>query len=188
VRPRPGLAIELVVLALVIVATGCGRRTERASFDAEPLPAPSTAEVMKALAPSALRVRWGEVAAPRRVGAGTAIPLTVSFTNEGDASWPDNLTASPLQPDGRYAVRLSYSWRPSDGGQAQRSADRANLPHAVAPGQTVSLPIVVRAPEAAGAYELQIELLQELYFWFADHGAPTLTLPVEVTPAASARP
>jgi hypothetical protein len=112
----------------------------------------------------------------------------VTFTNQGDATWPDPGSASPTRPDGRYAVRMSYSWKGPSDTAPQRSADRVDLKRPVAPGESATLPIVVRVPDAPGAYELRIELLQELYFWFADYGMPTLTLPVEVRPATATKP
>ena len=176
------------VLALVALLSGCGRRAEPAAFDAPQLPAPVSAAVAQPLGKSALKIAWGELAVPPEARAGGTIPLTVTFTNLGDAAWPDKVTASPDLPDGRYAVRLSYSWRPVGGTVGQRSADRFDLPLPVPPGQSATLPIVVRVPDAEGAHELRIELLQELYFWFADHGAPTLTRPVDVRAGASNTP
>jgi len=176
------------LLALSIPLAGCGRRAERSFFDAKPLPAPSAAtDIAKPLGKTALHVEWAATAAPREAVAGGTIPLVVTFTNRGDAVWPDDGTASPGRPDGRYAVRLSYSWRAASETEARRSADRADLKGPVAPGGSATLPIAVRVPETPGAYELKIELLQELYFWFADYGEPTLTLPVEVRPASATR-
>jgi hypothetical protein len=131
-------------------------------------------------------VRWGTLAFPPTVDAGTTVPITVSFTNAGDAAWPDKATADPQKKDGSYAVRLTHTWvRADEVRNDHAGAQRTDLPRPLAPGESIDLRVDVRTPAAPGEYRLVIELVQELVRWFADAGAERLTIPVRVVPAGA---
>jgi hypothetical protein len=55
------------------------------------------------------------------------------------------------------------------------------LLHTVAPGESVTLPLIVTAPATPGNYVLEIDALQESITWFGDKGSPTLLAAVTVT-------
>ena len=186
---RLGLPNALVLLVLLLVGTtvvGCGRREKRAWFDAQP-PAIIVAAIAKPLPQTALRVRWGTLAFPRTVDADRIVLSTVSFTNEGDAPWPDNAAAHPQLKDGSYAVRLTHAWvRADDADDSRLGAERTDLPRPVMAGDSIDLRVRIRTPAEPGEYRLVIELVQELVQWFADGGADRIMLPVHVVPPGEA--
>jgi hypothetical protein len=49
---------------------------------------------------------------------------------------------------------------------------RTALPAAVAPGQTVTLNVIVKMPAAPGTYLLRFDLVQEGVAWFSGQGVP----------------
>ncbi len=176
------------IASLIVIATvaACGRREKRAFFDSTPLPAP----VRKSVGPlpaAAMSVRWGEIRVPRELAAGRPAFLSVTFTNTGSAPWPDNAAADPDTRDGRYAVRLNHSWvasgEPIDG---RTNGGRTNLPHSIAPGESATVELEIRAPDKPGEYQLVIELLQEMVVWFSNQGADRFIAPVRVVPAGAA--
>ncbi len=179
----------VVILIFLVSLSACGRRERPAFFDFE---SPATSQLQAAALPeSAMRVRWSTVNVPTQVYAGLETPFTLTLTNLGDKTWPDPKMADPEQTSGAYAVRLSYSFVTSGGAgyPLPRLGPRADLARPVAPGESETLTIVVRAPNQPGEYNLSFELLQECVVWFGDVGAKTLTVPVRVvTPEVGAFP
>lgn len=187
-----GKCLTVAILVAVAVLSACGRREKPSVFDAvSPKQAPERLLASR-LPDSALQVRWSPAKVPAELTAGGLLPVTVTFTNLGDTTWPDNAMADPRQSSGSHAVRLSYSFLSlsQPGTPLQRNGPRSDLTEPVAPGESATLHIVVRAPEQPGDYKLSFELLQERVFWFADRGADTLTVPLRVVPpgAAAAAP
>lgn len=128
---------------------------------------------------SAFRVRWDGHTVPPVMHPNEEIVARVSFTNLGDAVWPDAAAGDPVKHDGGYAVRLSCQWIDPNNPSA-RPTRRIELPHPVHPGETISLLVDVKAPATPGSHQLQFELLQELVEWFDTKGAQKLVIPVTV--------
>jgi SAM-dependent methyltransferase len=103
---------------------------------------------------------------PRRATAGELVTLAASVRNLGDATWP-----SLAREDGRYQVHLGNRWRHEDGALFQRDDARAPLPYDVAPGEAASIFIAVHAPRFDGAYQLELDLVQENVAWFQERGS-----------------
>jgi hypothetical protein len=178
----------IAVAAIALVAAGCGRREERAWFDAPRAAAP-LALAAKALPGSSLRVRWTPPAAPREIQADAYFSLPVTLTNIGDVAWPDRVAGHPQKRDGSFAVRVTHAWtHGSDRLNARAGAVRTDLPRSVAPGETITVVLELHAPAQPGEYQLVVELIQELVQWFSDVGADSLTIPCRVVAAAGAGP
>lgn len=58
----------------------------------------------------------------------------------------------------------------------------AFLPHDVDPGEHVEIEILMRAPESAGAYLLEFDMISEHIAWFEDLGSQILRIPLRVNP------
>ncbi len=167
----------LIPAALLVLIVSCSRR------EAASPPAASTtvaaAPMHKPLPDAAFKVSWGTVTMPAVVKAGSSTPVTLMLTNASTETWPDSIMADPSEKDGRYAVRVSYRWNAGKG-EPQHSGVRAEIPHRVKPGETITIPVTVQAPGQPGHYSLEFELLQELVVWFEDKGVAPLKVPVEV--------
>jgi len=176
-----------ILLAMVVLAS-CGRREEPAPVEGVPPKDAPSVPAGTALPASAMRVRWSSPSMPSRLTAGELQPVTVTFTNTGDATWPDKATADPKEKSGAYAVRLCYSLLPARKHVAgsRHLGERVDLTKPVAAGESVTLEVKVLVPEEPGDYVLVFELVQELVAWFADVGAEVLTLPVKVAAAGGA--
>lgn len=185
---RKGTSVATLLTMLVLAA--CGRREEPAFFDAVPSKDERPTSVAAPLPASAMHVRWSSPPVPKQLTAGVLLPVTVTFTNTGDTTWPDRITADPKGRSGGHAVRLCYSLVPVGKHVAgsQHLGDRIDLMKPVAPGDSATLNVKVQVPDKPGDYILVFELLQELVVWFADLGADVLTIPVKVTAAVGAAP
>jgi hypothetical protein len=175
----------IAVAAITVMAAGCGRREERAWFDAKQVEAPIGSNA-KALPVTALRVRWTPPAAPLEIRADGFVSFPVTFTNIGDTVWPDKATAHPQKRDGSFAVRVAHWW--ARGGLPRQGAVRTDLPHSIAPGESITVVLELHAPAQPGDQQLVVELVQELVQWFRDAGAQSLTIPCRIVAPDAAAP
>jgi hypothetical protein len=74
---------------------------------------------------------------------------------------------------------LGYRWIEEDGNTIEGA--RTDLPHSVAPGQTVTLPAMsVKAPDKPGYYALELDLVEGTFGWFEEKGSPPWRAEVRV--------
>ena len=124
-----------------------------------------------------LAVRWlaHEVEPPRAGATGRA---RLALENAGSATW---------RARGKTGVRLAYHWLDPLGNAIVWDGLRTAFGGPVAPGETVEIEIPVAAPRPPGGYVLSFDLVEEYRFWFAEVGAATLDLQVEVGSRIAAR-
>jgi hypothetical protein len=92
-----------------------------------------------------------------RAGATTTVPVRV--TNTGRAIW---------DPIGPHRFRFSYHWLLGEVDAALVwEGLRTDFERPVAPGESVTLEVRVRAPERPGEYRLQWDIEQESRLWFS---------------------
>ncbi len=102
------------------------------------------------------------------------VPVTI--TNTSVRTWP---------ADGSTLVSVSYHWLSATASDMIIfDGLRTRLPADLAPGEQVPLELRVKAPAQAGAYRLQIDLIQEKVTWFSARGASTAMLAARVTEQA----
>ena len=99
--------------------------------------------------------------------AGDWLAVPVEVANAGVRAWVGG---------GAQPFALSYHIRQHDGRLIEYDGVRTPLPQRVAPGGRLSLQAVVRAPDVAGEYLLEWDMLQEDVTWFSAKGnAPAAT-------------
>lgn len=171
----------LILVSALVSLPSCGESgsTEKLNDTAGQTSVPPVVRSW-ALPESAFNVSWS-TSLPISMPVGATVPINVVFKNAGPVVWPDPLTAEPVRKDGAYAVRLSYRWLSEEEGQLTGyDRVRVDLPHSLGPGQTLTLPVLVKVPIKAGKYKLQFDLVQELVAWFESKGADVLMGTVEV--------
>jgi SAM-dependent methyltransferase len=102
--------------------------------------------------------------------------IVVDVRNASPTAWPAD----------RF-VTLGNHWRSKTGEMLRIDDGRALMGTGVEPGATIPLTLEMQAPTEPGAYLLELDLVIEGVAWFADHGSPTATIPVQVVPRAAAR-
>jgi len=124
-----------------------------------------------ALPESAMRAELtiGEFPSTMSCRSGHSVP--VSITNRGTEQWPVS-----------RGIRVGNHWR-KDGDMVVVDDGRGELPRAVAPGSTVHIDLWITAPDVAGSYELELDLVQESVAWWGQVGSDTARMPVDVIPA-----
>jgi hypothetical protein len=99
--------------------------------------------------------------------AGEQATVRVSVTNASDFVWP-----ARGQKDGKYFINVADAWL--DGGDeslVNNLDGRTTLPRDLWPGETIELPLTVRAPTEPGDYLLEIDLVQEGVTFFKAKGS-----------------
>jgi hypothetical protein len=79
--------------------------------------------------------------------------------NEGGERWPANLDERPL-------IRLSYRWLNPDGSVHIPEGPRSAFPRTVDPGESILAPLHVDAPDTAGEYIMEVDIVHEEVRWF----------------------
>ena len=170
-----------ILAAGALLSAACEQKTAtQAAGTAEKALPPLTA-----LPGSAFNVEWTRPAIPSSVPAGQGFIAQVAVKNTGDTIWPDSKMSDPNgSTGGAGAVRLSYRWlSAAQEGRINTYVGydaRIELPRPVAPGESVTVPVAVKAPSQPGDYRLQFDLVQELVAWFGGRGAARLIIPVTV--------
>ncbi len=167
---------------LALTLAGCGRRrvertSEGAPTAASPAPPP---DAQKRSASASYSLQWVSNNVPPTMSRGATVPVQVSVKNTGDWAWPDPKTANPSDPSGAYSVRLGYDWKKARAGTPQVAPARGDLATSIPPGGTATFTIDVTAPKEAGAYDLELDLVEELVTWFNAKGSSKLRVPVTV--------
>jgi SAM-dependent methyltransferase len=96
----------------------------------------------------------------------------VAVTNEGRTFWP----SAARFPYPRGAVMLGPYLEDTSRGRVE--LPRTGLPHALPPGESVGLGVVVPESALAGAEELTIDLVREGFAWFSELGSEPLVVPI----------
>lgn len=107
--------------------------------------------------------------------AGEEIVARVRLTNASPHPWPVAASA-----DGRGGLALSWHTRDWDGTVLRWENRRYPLPRDLAPGESVDLMVGLRAPDAPGRYQVQLDLVHEGITWFSTRGSAVATFPIYV--------
>ena len=130
------------------------------------------------LARDLFQVEWGESVAPETAVAGEELEVLTRLKNSSAERWPSS---------GPTRVNLSYHWLAPDGETVLWEGQRTPLGTDLESGGELELVQTVRAPEVAGRFLLQLDLVRERVAWFSDkNDANTVRFPVEIlAPAAT---
>jgi hypothetical protein len=103
--------------------------------------------------------------------------LFFRVTNRGSERWS-------WDPDLKPWIRAAYRWRLQNGRLFVTEGMRTAFPCQVRPGDSVILPLHVRAPGRAGRYVLEVDLVHEHTRWFEN----ALRVKVDIGDPARRRP
>jgi SAM-dependent methyltransferase len=115
-----------------------------------------------------------DAAGPVRGLVRTTLAAVLRVVNTGDTVWRHGPAGTPGNVE-VGAHLLSAAHQP-----IHIDYLRAPLPRAVAPGDTIDVPVALRIPEPEGSYVLRFDLVAEGVCWFNQVGSPFLELPLEV--------
>lgn len=171
---RSKLRLSVVIAALYVAAC---EQPQAPNPPAETSPSPAQSGQTLGTAP--LKQFAHEISSPTpletiRVNETVTIPVTIK--NIGREPWPAT---------GEKPVQVSYRWVDMMG-RGLGPIISTQLPHNVAPGESVSLEATIQAPGNAGEYILRLTMVQENVGWFDQRGAQPLNLPIMVTAGETA--
>lgn len=105
--------------------------------------------------------------------------LTVQIRNTSQAPWLVEASSS-----GRPPIALGNHWLDKDQRVIQFDDGRTPLPVTLQPGEAVEVGLVITAPQAAGHFGLELDLVEEQVAWFSDKGNQGVVIPVTVLDTA----
>lgn len=92
------------------------------------------------------------------IDAGHTVTTTITVHNEGDLVW----SSSPPT-----IIHVGGHWYLPDQAISLAYEPRWRLPHAVAPGEAVTMQVNLQAPLQEGAYQFRWDLIHEGVLWFS---------------------
>jgi hypothetical protein len=119
---------------------------------------------------------WGaalEVQMPASARCGEGIVAEVVAHNTGHLDWLPQGGSWPF-------LNLSHHLLTSSGLLVRRDGERIPMPRVVAPGESARFLFDFRAPDAAGSYLVEWDLVSEGECWFAECGGQTARVPLLV--------
>lgn len=129
---------------------------------------------------SAFKAQLSVMNPPKSMKAGQEEIINVLIKNASNITWPSHGRPG----DGFYQVNLGNTWLDRNAQKVEsRNYIRSGLPGDVKPGEQVEVPLKIIAPESAGDYILELDMVQEMVDWFGAKGSQTLRLGVKVEPA-----
>ncbi len=110
------------------------------------------------------------VSGPTHCAPGEVLRFTIRAENSGNAFWLRGNEGVTEKGDVHLVAHLL------DRNETPISLYHAGafLPHDIAPGETVEIEIGLKAPEAAGDYTLNFDMVSEHLAWFEDLGSEVL--------------
>jgi SAM-dependent methyltransferase len=120
----------------------------------------------------AAAIEWGGNRANAMRVADT-VELPIKVTNTGRGFWP----AGESFPFPQGSVTVGPYLRDQTGGRIE--LERALLPHAVRPGESVEVRVRVPRRDLGDASELFVELVYEGVAWFSELGSEPLVVPLQ---------
>ena len=112
--------------------------------------------------------------APLKAKAGEPLEIRTRVTNLSTRTFPAHASY------GRRLVRLGAQLCAEDGTLINRDYERAWLPSHLPAGDTMDIPITVKAPDTPGRYLLKFDLVSEGIDWFEKSGSQTTVKPLVV--------
>jgi len=112
---------------------------------------------------------------PSVLTAGRPAFITVGVKNESTSTWYAlDRGATP------FSIGVGNHWLDRKGNMIRNDDGRATLLVDLRPGEQAQFTFAVNAPQTAGEYFLELDMLQESVSWFGLKGSPTLRLPVRI--------
>ena len=165
---------NLLAALACAAALGCG--------DGEPGAAPGASDpeanlerVLKPLPDEGFKAQITVANPPERLARGERVDVSVRVKNASGAEWPMRGQAG----SGNFQVNLGGHWLDADGKDV-KSDQRSFLPKAVKPGEEFEATYALVAPDRAGAYTVEIDMVQEGVSWFAGKGSEPARLKIRV--------
>ena len=113
------------------------------------------------------------------ISAGTCYRLPVTVHNTSPLSWTREFG---------IVIALGNHWLTPEGVIIRLDDGRTILPTPIPSGETVELVLKITAPQTAGTYLLELDLVREGVSWFGAKGSPTTRLVVETCDSSSPIP
>ena len=110
-----------------------------------------------------------------RLLTGQQATIQITLKNASKVMWPAReRSGEPFQ------LYVGNHWLDSSGNVVVHDDGRGALPRDLRPGETTTVSFMINAPQRAGDYLLEIDMLQEGVSWFALRGSRTVRVPVTV--------
>jgi hypothetical protein len=106
---------------------------------------------------------------------GQRAEIRVTVKNLSESVWPSIGTKDYV-----YLLTVSNGWYDDVDSLVDNMDGKVGLPQDLWPGEEATVPLAITAPEVAGEYILEIDMVQEGIAWFKDRGSTPLRARIRV--------
>ena len=183
--------LKSILTALVLVgalaAGGCGGDNNSASPGSAANQNPKQQAAPTPNTPSALpddgfKAEISAPDAPAKLRPGQKVTLQVRVKNASGVQWYARGGAINMNPDNKFYLSAANRWLDAGGTLVTNTDGRYGLPRDLKPGEEITVPLLITAPQKPGDYILELDLVQEQVAWFREKGSPAPRFPVKVGP------
>lgn len=175
---RLKLFITTLALACSLAFAACGEENKGGPGAPPAAGGGATANPDAATGPlpdDAFKAKLTVASPPTKLAPGEQVTLNVKVRNASTVQWP----VSGRPGDGFYQVNLGDHWQDSAGKEVKID-DRIAMPRSLDRGEEAEIALPVKAPDKAGDFVLEIDMVQEGVTWFAQKGSEPLKLNIKV--------
>jgi len=164
--------------ALLALLAACGNKNSNSA--SPPAAKPQQPAEPSALPNNAFKAAITLIDPPAKLRTGQKETVRVKIQNNSDAIWWARGAPVNTRSDNKFYIAAGNRWLKADGSLLTNMDGRYGISKDLAPGQETEVPLVITAPNEAGEYTLEVDLLQEQVAWFSDKGSPTAKAKVTV--------
>ena len=170
------LALSVLLIASLIGACRGGPPPTPSTPSKPPsIDTEASVRVLKPLPDNGFKAEITVANPPAQLKVRQRVELAVKVKNASGVEWP----MRGHEGDGKFQVNLGDGWRTADGKEVKVD-QRAFLPRALKPGEQVEIPFVIVAPDKAGDFVVEIDMVQEGVAWFVNKGSVPAKLKIKV--------
>lgn len=173
------LILFMCVVASVAVLAGCTAPQQPTTNSAAPSTVQKSA-VASALPDNGFRAQIELTNPPAKLRVGEKVTLEVQVKNGSDVNWYARGGEVNTNPDNRFYLAAGNRWLDATGKLITNMDGRHGLGKDLKPGESITVPLQVTAPQNPGEYTLEVDLVQEQVAWFSDKGSTTAKTKVTV--------
>lgn len=174
-----GDIICVLIVVGVLLTAGCGADNPGSGPDtpstSNTAAAPTPTRAPEPLPDSGFKANLTVANPPAKLAPGESVTLAVKVRNTSGATWP----MTGRTGDGFFQVNLGNHWFDA-AGRDVKIDNRIAMSRSLGPGEELDMAFPVKAPDKAGDYVLEVDMVQEGVAWFALKGSQPLKLNVKV--------
>ena len=166
--------------AAAIFAAGCKKATGPTPPPGQTGKAPVVSKTPGPLPDKGFKAQITLPEGPLKLRVGQKETINVKIKNTSDVVWWQRGGETSDRSDNKFYIAVGNRWLDKDGKRTSDTEGHNGIPKDLKPGDEMDVPLLITAPQEAGEYTIELDMVQEGVAWFAEKGSPTTKAKVTV--------